>query len=306
MAVMDFNSFSSLIDERYREVIDKELSDTRDYIPRLCDVRDSDRATERISSVGEAKTWDAFAGQIDYTRFFEQYASVATHREFSQGMIITRRMYEADLTGILKRADRFRKIVRSGIITRQTHAASILNNATSINTLFYETDEGVPLISTQHRTRTPGVTTTTGFSNYLVGALNPTNYRTARIQMRRFRNDQGDLTDIVGDELWTSIENEPRALEILRTPRGLDTAFGNINPEQDTAELVIWNRLTNLNAAYLINKNLRQEACIWWNWISPEYEMIRDFETKQLKWSGYGAWSVQVVPEWRWIVGIIP
>lgn len=63
-----FNAFSTLIDERYREVIDKELSDQRDYIPRLCAVRDSDRATERISSVGEAQQWGAFTGQIDYDR----------------------------------------------------------------------------------------------------------------------------------------------------------------------------------------------------------------------------------------------
>ena len=68
MPVMDFNAFATLIDERYREVIDKELSDQRDYIPRLCNVRDSDRATERISSVGEAQQWGAFTGQIDYDR----------------------------------------------------------------------------------------------------------------------------------------------------------------------------------------------------------------------------------------------
>ena len=55
---------------------------------------------------------------------------------------------------------------------------------------------------------------------------------------------------------------------------GLDTAFGNVNPEQDTAELIIWNRLTNVNAAYLVNKNLREDACVWWNWIPQEYEMI--------------------------------
>jgi len=268
MPVMDFNAFATLIDERYREVIDKELSDQRDYIPRLCTVRDSDRATERISSVGEAQQWGAFTGSIDYDRFYEQYASVATHREFSQGMNITRRMYESDLTGILKRADRFRKIVRSGLITRQTHAATIFNSATSINTTFWESTEPVPLISAAHQTRTPGVSVASGFSNYLVGAFGPTTYRAARILMRRFRNDRGDLTDIVGDELWTSIENEPRALEILRTPRGLDTAFGNVNPEQDTAELIIWNRLTNVNASYLVNKNLREESCIWWDWIN--------------------------------------
>jgi len=182
-------------------------------------------------------------------------------------MLITRRMYESDLTGILKRADRFRKIVRSGLITRQTHAATIFNRATSIDTTFWESTEPVPLISLAHQTRTPGVSVATGFSNYLVGAFSPTTYRAARILMRRFRNDRGDLTDIVGDELWTSIENEPRALEILRTPRGLDTAYGNINPEQDTAELIIWNRLTNVNAAYLVNKSLREESCVWWNWI---------------------------------------
>jgi len=44
----------------------------------------------------------------------------------------------------------------------------------------------------------------------------------------------------------------------------------------------------------------RQQHC------NPEDEMIRDFETKQLKWSGYGAWSVQVIPEWRWLIGILP
>lgn len=305
-AVMDFQAFSSLLDERYREIIDREESDQRDFIPMLCNVRDSDRATERISSVGEAPQWGAFTGQVDYTKFYEQYNSVATHREFAQGMVITRRMYESDLSGIMKRGDRFRKIVRSGLITQQVHAASIFNTATSLNLQFYALSEAVPIVSTSHTTRTPGVATTTGFSNYIVGAFNPTNYRTARILMRRFKNDQGDLTDIVADELWTSIENEPRAMEILRTKSGLDSNFQNINPEADSAKLIIWNRLTNTSAAYLCNASLREESVVWWNWIKREYEMIRDFETKQLKWSGYGAWSVQCLPEWRWLVAILP
>ena len=172
----------------------------------------------------------------------------------------------------------------------------------SNDTFFYVRSEGVALVSASHTTRTPGVSTASGFSNITTSALSPTSYRAARIQFRRFRNDQGDTIDEAADGLLSSLDLEPRALEITKTPYGLDSDFGNINPEQGTAEVMTWHRFSDTNNWAIVNKAMMKEAMVWWNRVAIEFEMIRDFETKQLKRSGYGRWSTGI-KDWRFILG---
>lgn len=300
MAVMDYSSYMTLLDERYREIIDQTISDQRDMIPQFYDVRDSDRRQERISSVGELGRWQVMQGQVPYDRFYEQYNAVATHLEFAIGMLITRRMFDDDLTGLM-RGDKFKKMVRSNILTRQTDAARFLNFATSNDQYFYVRSEGVPLASASHTTRSPNVSTATGFSNLITSALSPTSYRAARIQFRKFKNDRGDPTNYEGDMLVVPLDLGPRANEIVGTDKSVDTNFNNVNPEYRSAKVVEWNQFQSTSNWALINTSAMKENLIWWNRIMPDYESIKDFETKQLKWSGYQRYSTMIL-DWRWII----
>lgn len=298
--VMDFGAFATLLDERYREIIELTYQDQRDMVPRFYNVKDSDRQTERVSSVGELGEWQQMNGQIGYDRLYQQYNTQATHLEFALGMLITRRLYDDDLSGVMQ-GDKFRQMVRSERYTRQAHAARFLNFATSNDSFFYTRSEAVALASASHTTATPGVSTTNGFSNISTSALSPTSYRAARIQMRKFRNDRGQLANIDGDLLVTGLDLEPVAQEIVGTAKQVDTNYNNVNPEYKSAEVIGWNQFTSTTNWALINKALMKENLIWWDRVKPDYESIKDFETKQIKWSGYMRYSVMLL-DWRWIL----
>jgi len=299
MSVIDLQSFQSLVDRRYREIVEYEYASQIDQIGEMYSIETSDSYEERRGSVGELPTWDEFNGSLNYVRMYEQYNTITTHREFAQALRWTRQMVDDDLTGIM-RGDRYRRMVRSGLFTRQQHAARLFNFATSNDTYFYTRSEGVPLASASHTTRTPGVSTASGFSNLSTQALTQVAYRTARITMRRTRNDQGQITNVMANCLFVPIDLEPKAREIIETDRQPESANNAVNPEYNTATIVVLIHWNDTNDWAICNKEMMHENCIWFNRVNPEYQQIVDFETKQLKSSGYGRWGSMVM-DWRWL-----
>ena len=71
----------------------------------------------------------------------------------------------------------------------------MLNNAFSIDTLFYNNSEGVALCSNSHIT-TSGASTSTGFDNLGTASLTATAVAAARISMVDFRGDRAERIGI--------------------------------------------------------------------------------------------------------------
>lgn len=260
----------------------------------------SDSFEERRGSVGELPTWTAFGGSLTYTQFVEQYNAVATHIEFTQAYRTTRRLMDDDLTGIT-RGDRYRKMVDASVITRQQHGARLWNFMASNDGYFYTRSEGVPIASDSHTTRTPNVSTATGFDNLTTAELSPTSYRAARQQMRRFANDQGYIANVIGDQLVVPIELEQRAQEILYSIGDPDNARRTMNPEANTADIVVPLHMTSSTNWGLVNKQMMKENCVWFDHTKPDFKSTIDFETYQLKCSGYMRYSFFVFG-WRWVI----
>lgn len=299
--IMDVASFQTLLDRRYRVIYDEQLASTVDQLPMWFSMETSDSFEERRGSIGELPIWTPFGGNLanNYTRMYEQYNMVATHIEFAQGLRWTRRMMADDQTGIM-RGDHFKKMMDSGIITRQVHGARMWNFMGSNDTYFYLRSEGVPLASAAHLTRTPGVSTAVGFNNLTTAELAPTSYRAERQKMRRFANDQGYIANIVPDTLVVPIELEQRGMEILMSPGDPDNARRTINPEQATAEIMVPLYMNSATNWGLVNKKLMKENCVWFDHTKPDFKSIIDFETFQLKVSAYGRWSFGVFG-WRFV-----
>ena len=300
MPVVDFNSFPTLLDERYREIEQQLLSSEIDMIPEMYTIRESDRQTERRGSVGEFGAWPEFDGELSYDRMYEQYNFTATPREYSVGMRITQRMLEDDLSGIWD-GDMYEPMARAGIFTRQQHGVRVLQFATSNDQTFYVRSEGVALASNSHTTRTPATSTTTGFDNLATAALSPTSYRANRIQMRQFRNDRAQIANIIADELWVPIDLEPRAQEILWSDRHPDSAENRINPEASArmpTMIKVAIHWTDTNDWCLMNGALRKRNQTWFERVKPAYRTIGDFDTFQVKVSGRGRWGTGIL-DWR-------
>ena len=299
MSEMDWGGFQSLIDRRYKAIYDQRLASTVDQLPLWFSMEDSDSFEERRGTVGELPIWSAFGGALTYDEFFEQYNAVATHIEFTQAIRWTRRLMADDLTGIM-RGDRYRKMVDSSIVTRQVHGARLWNFMASNDTYFYSRSEGLPLASNSHTTRSDGVSTATGFDNLATAELSPTSFRANRQAMRRFANDQGYIANVIPDAIVVPIELEERAMEILYSPGDPDNARRTMNPEQNAAEIIVPLHMTDANDWGLVNKALMKENCVWFDHTKPDFNSIIDFETFQLKVSGYGRWSFMVL-DWRFV-----
>jgi len=300
MPAVDIANMATLIDERYREVEVFLLSSEDNIIPDLYTVKTSDRNTERKSSVGEFGSWPVFSGELSYDRPYEGYNVSSVHLEYAVGMRLTETMLEDDLSGVWEAED-FEAMARAGMYTRQTDATRLLQLATTNDTTFYTRSEGLPLASNSHTTRVPGVDTSNGFDNLVTTALTPVSYRAARIQMRKFRNDRGQLINLIGDELWVPVDQEPRAQEILQSSQYADSAENRINPEKGTATVKTAIQWTDTNNWSLMNSSLRKKMCTWWERVPIAYRTIGDFETFQVKTSGRGRWSPMVL-DWRFML----
>jgi len=297
--IMDVGSFQTLLDRRYREIYDEQMASTVDQLPMFFGMEDSDSFEERRASIGELPIWTAFGGNLTYTRFYEQYNAVATHIEFHQAMRWTRRMMDDDQTGIM-RGDRYRKMVDSAIITRQVHGARLWNFMASNDTYFYNRSEAVPIASASHTTRTPGVSTAVGFNNVTTAELAPTSFRAERQKMRRFSNDQGYIANVIPDTLVVPIELEQRGMEILYSPGDPDNARRTMNPEANTAKILVPLYMTSTTQWGLVNDRMMKENSVWFDHTKADFKSVVDFETFQLKVSGYMRYSFLVFG-WRWV-----
>src|SRR3990167_570641 len=300
---MDTSGYQSLIDRRYREIFDERYAATIDQLPLFFSMETSDSFEERRGSVGELPIWTAFGGSLTYEQFYEQYNATATHIEFTQAYRTARRLRADDLTGIM-RGDRYAKMVDSGIVTRQQHGARLWNFMASNDNMFYERSEGVPLASDSHTTRTPNVSTASGFDNLTTAELSQTSYRALRQQMRRFNNDQGYIANIIPDALVVPIELEQRGMEVLYSPGDPDNARRSMNPEQNSAEIIIPIQMTDANNWGLVNRRMMKENCIWFDHTDAgpkgDFRSVVDFESYQLKCSGYMRYSFLVF-SWRFV-----
>lgn len=303
MALMATGSFPTLVDRRYKEIWDMKLASTEDQLPLWFSMETSDTYEERRGSIGELPTWDEFGGanpsNLQYARFFEQYNAVATHRQFVQGLRWTRDMIDDDLTGIM-RGDRFSKMMDSALITRQIHGARVWNFAASNDLYFYTRSEAVPLASTAHTTRADNVNTSTGFSNLTTSELTPVSYRGARQAMRRIANDRGYIANITADAIVFPIEMEQRVMEIQESPGDPDSTRRTMNAQAGVTTRICplyWNDVNNWA---LVNTNMMKQNLIWFSHTPPDYKSIVDFETFQLKCSGYMRHSWMAL-DWRWL-----
>lgn len=308
-SVMDLPGFPTLVDARYRVVVEEEAADITDVREDLFTLMDSDRLDEYATEIGELGSWAEFSGQVTYDQLYEQFATQARAREYATGTIVTRRMVDYDLSGVLNGA-RFRPMVRAGLVTRQEHATRLYENMGNIDNYYYTYSEGVALVSSSHTTRTPSVSTSAGFSNLTTAALSPVAVRAIQIAGRKIKNDRGKRSNLNYDTVICPVDLVPRMMEILKTPWGLDSPYRNVNPESAQAmgikkviALPYWTSTTNY--AFVNERNMKM-ACRWLRQVEPEFGRITEFDTLQIKSRGYMRHGYMVIMNGRfWIYGAI-
>lgn len=296
-------NWGDLIDPRVKKLFKDEFAQLPDMVGTLYNVQSSSDAYEISSEAGALDDFAEFSGTVSYGSQNQGYDVRATHVEFTKGIQIERKLYDDDRHGLWQAKPV--ELANAANRTRQKHAARLLNNAFSVDSMFYSHSEGVALCSDSHTT-TSGASTAAGFDNLVTSALSAVAYSAARIQFQGFVDDMGNKIMSMPDELWMPIDLFEVAQEIVGSAGKLDTANNNINVHKGGVKLMPsengWNYLTDTNNWFITDSKLRKRFCIWYERVPVEFAMAEELDTLIAKWRAYMRYSNKY-QNWRFILG---
>lgn len=295
-------AFVRLLDKRLREVGEKEYAELPSMIPTLFDQMPSDSAWDEFYSVGDTPDIPEFNGSLSYLSKAPGFYTKIESKTYAAGMSLERQLIEDKKYAVLDSTAS--DLMVAAQRTREKKAARQFQNAFSSAFDYQVSEEGVSLCSSSHTTKS-GTSTTNGFDNSGTSALSPTSVAATRILMKQFRSNISERIN-VGSNLGLIVPDNlaDRAMEIVGTPKGLDTAEGNINVQHDRYTVIPYSLLddTDTNNWFMVDLDNMKKYNKWVDRVSPEINNTVDFETYALKTSVYFR-AASGFTDWRWIYG---
>lgn len=292
-----------LLDKRLREVadFDKIYTDLNPMIPTLFRMFDSDVAFEEFYSIGSLPDHQRFNGKIPFVNRNPGYHIKIEPYEYALGRQLERKFLDDKKYSVFD--DEAVALTNSAARTMEKEASVIFTGAFSTAFQFQTNEEGVALCGA-HRTKS-GTSTATGFSNTGTSAFNKTSVAATRILMRQFRNDVSERIEMSDNFALVVPDNlADAAYELVNTPKSMDTAEGNVNPQYKRYKVIPYARLddSDTNNWYMVNLDLMKKHLIFINRIKPETKTQIDFHTLVTMISSYMRFGAGVL-DWRWIYG---
>jgi len=293
-------NFGDLLDIRFQKIFYDEYDELPDMLPNLFSFPPTNgRNDMRWSSVGQLPNFSEFAGQVKYNSQSQGYDVVSTPKEFTNGIMIERKLYDDSEYNIMDLSPQ--ALANSAFRSRQEDGARVFDNAFSVDNYFYVNSEGVALCSNSHTT-TSGASTATGFDNLSTSSLTATAIAASRIQMVKFRGDQAERISVIPDEILGPPDLYERAFEIISANGKLDVATNNPNVHKGKYTFYEWNYLNDSNNFFVMASSMRRSMLHWVERIPVEFAMVEDFDTLLAKWRAYMR-HANAVTNWRWING---
>ena len=277
-------------------------------IDMLFKVENSTRYEEQYQGLGAQGLVPPFNGTVPYTDFDAGYRVDIRNYEFAQGLQIERRLVDDDQGNQI--AGRAQNMADAFNQTQETDAAAIFINGftdSGTNRMGASTNgaDGVALLSAAHP-YSPADTGTTQ-ANEGTLALTIDNLDTTRQNMRNFTDDAGQLMGINPDTLLVPPELERTATQLVseRAIYEPGSAQFDVNIFSGRFRPVVWNRLTDADAWFLIDSTLMKQHLIWQWRVRPEFAQADDFDGLTAKYRGYMRYGIGWT-DWRWIFGQNP
>ena len=307
--------WSQLIDPRVREAFyigfggdDRRAS----LLPRLYNIQSSSLADEKVFPIGGigSSGWNfEDSGRLQYTEPVKGYEETFTHHEFARGVMIERKLI--DDNRIAQALDAASALGDSAFRMREKAGANTFVNAFSAATSETLDDYGtdatgadlVALCSAAHP-RHPGDSATTD-TNEGTLALSDANVSTTRRLMMETVDLNGDLLNVMPDEILVPPELEDDALVVVRSAQDPDSANNAVNPQAGRFQVTVWHYLTDANAWFMMDSGRRRQSLRWYDRIPLEFAREQDFDTYIGKWSAYMRFSLGW-SDWRFIYGQNP
>lgn len=295
------SQFPDVLDARFAEIFDNRYKQIPDMISTFYSVKQGasapTRDTYRTSAIGALGDVPEFTGTVTFDDVSQGYDGTITPKEYASGFQIERKLFDDDLTGIMEAKPA--QLSLAWARTRQKHAASTFNNATSVDTTWNSYTENVALGSDSHTT-TSGASTANGFDNLTTAALSTVSLAAARIQMVGFRDDRANRMSVMPSMILYPPNLYQTAFEINESLGVPENANNARNVHQGKYRLVEWNYLTDTNNWFLIDEQMMKDALTWVERVASEFAMVEDFDTLLGKWRLYGRYGLGH-NEWRWV-----
>ena len=249
-----------------------------------------------------------FDGTVPYHDFDAGYRTDIRNYEFAMGVQVERRLVDDDQYGQIRR--RAGSMADSFNNTIEQDAVNVFINGftdSGTNRMGASTNgaDGVGLLSAAHPHSPANSSTTQANEGTL--ALTIDNLDTTRQAMRNFTDDAGQLLGINPNMLLVPPELERTATQLV-SERALyepGSAQYDVNMFSGRFQPVVWDRLTDSNAWFLIDSNLMKQHLIWQWRIRPEFSTADDFDGLTAKFRGYMRYGIGWT-DWRWVYGQNP
>ena len=301
-------NFADLLKPGLKRTFDIAMSRPRPIMEMLFGVESSTRFEEQYQGMGAQGLVPPFDGTVPYHDFDAGYRTDIRNYEFAMGTQVERRLVDDDQYNQISR--RASNMADSFNVTVETDAANVFINGftdSGTNRMGASTNgaDGVALLSAAH----PYSPANTGNTQANEGTLALTidNLDTTRQAMRSFVDDSGLMLGVNPDMLLVPPELERTATQLVseRAVYEPGSAQYDLNIFSGRFRPVVWDRLTDSNAWFLIDSTLMKQHLIWQWRIRPEFAQADDFDGLTAKYRGYMRYGIGWT-DWKWIYGQNP
>lgn len=313
------SQIAALLTPGLRAIYHSELENAGALLKRaqIFDVKESTRSYEQHQTVGalDAGGMDfRAAGSVAYDSLSLGYKTTFKHRPFAKGFALDREAVEDNLYGAEAGipgniSEQPRKLANAIERYRELVAADVFNGAftdsgTRKGGFSYAGADAVGLCSTAHPLAPDNTSSTQ--SNEGTNALSAANVDAARQSIRAFTDDRGQLVATNPSVLLVPPELEYTALKIKNSANEPGHANNDANVVGGMiSEVIVWDYLTDANAWFLVDGDLKRECLHWYDRTAPEFRSEIDGDRHIYKYQGYFrascGWS-----DWRFVYGNNP
>jgi len=254
-----------------RTIFNKHLKKKKDYVAELFTVENSTKQAEYnqgTGSLGMMDEWEASNNQVSYEDVNKGYKATYIHKKYSKGLTIERELVEDDQYGEIKK--KVRLLTQTVYYTRQYYGALIFNQAFNAT---YAGPDAVALCSASHPNSPVDATVQ---SNVGTGVLNATNLELARLAMKGWKDDKGNLLAITPDTLLVPPGLRKAALVIADSTGEPDTSDNNINIWKGSVNVIECDFLTSSTAWWLLDRERMAAFLHWYDRRKAKLEMDKE------------------------------
>ena len=306
--VLARGNFADLLEPIVKVWFMEALGEPEPMIDMLFNVAPSDKYQEEYEAMGGRPLVPPFDGQVRYADFDAGYRYDIRNFEFADGIQIQRSLWDDDKTNVMRG-----RATNMGLTTKntiETDAVNVFINAftdTGTNRMGASIAGAdlVGLCSLVH----PDSPVQSGNTQANEGtlALNLPNLDTTRQNMRNFTDDQGNLLGIRPDTLLVPPELERQSYQITAERAVWEPGSAQFDANMFAGRIrpVVWDRLTDANAWFLIDsRRMKQHLHFQWR-IRPELANTSDFDSLLAKYRVYMRYGIGW-DDWRWLFGQNP